>query len=108
MGTALFLIGVVAIIAFNIWVHDPELIRNQKAARRERAEVQRRQIVCRFCGVAGRVRVSDVRRKKGLSGGKATAGLLTGGASLLLVGLSRKEATRELECGNCGQRWDVV
>lgn len=66
------------------------------------------QIVCPHCQTRGQVTVRRVRRKKGVSGGKATAGLLTMGASLLAVGLSRKEGAQNLTCGNCGMSWDVA
>jgi hypothetical protein len=43
--------------------------------------------------------------KAGISGGKATGAILTGGLSLLATGLSRKHAATEANCGNCGSRW---
>jgi hypothetical protein len=45
--------------------------------------------------------------EEGVSGGKATGAVLTGGVSMLATGLSRKEGTTEMSCGNCGTRWDV-
>lgn len=66
------------------------------------------QIVCPHCQTRGQVAVRRVKRKKGVSGGKATAGLLTAGVSLLAVGLSRKEGVQNLTCGNCGMSWDVA
>lgn len=64
-------------------------------------------IVCKFCGVTGRVTVQDVDRKQGISGGKATGAVLTGGASLLVTGLSKVQGCKQLACGNCGMEWDV-
>jgi len=63
---------------------------------------------CPHCGMIGHVTVTEVDRKQGLSGGKATAGLLTGGASLFAVGLSRKQKMRHLTCSNCSMEWDVA
>jgi hypothetical protein len=65
-------------------------------------------IGCPHCGMIGHVTVTEVDRKQGLSGGKATAGLLTGGASLFAVGLSRKQKIRHLSCSNCSMEWDVA
>lgn len=64
-------------------------------------------LTCPHCNVTGQVLSGVVTRKKGISGGKATGALMTGGLSLFAVGLSRKEATRHLSCGNCGMEWDV-
>lgn len=63
-------------------------------------------LVCPHCQTAGRVTTKMVKRKKGISGGKAVGALLTGGASLLVVGLSRKERTTAATCGNCSSTWD--
>ena len=52
-------------------------------------------MVCPHCQEKGHVRTQPVTRKKGVSGGKATAALLTGGVSLLATGLSRKEQSTE-------------
>jgi hypothetical protein len=49
-------------------------------------------MICPHCGVRGNVRTKFVDRKKGVSGGKATAAVLTGGVSMLATGLSRKES----------------
>ncbi|HEY5041386.1 MAG TPA: hypothetical protein VIK53_05230 [Verrucomicrobiae bacterium] len=64
------------------------------------------EIICPHCQTRGNVRTKPVRRKKGVSGGKATAALLTGGISLLATGLSRKEHVTEAFCLNCKSRWD--
>ena len=65
------------------------------------------QVVCPHCGQSGHIRTKHVRRKKGISGGKATAALLTGGVSMLGTGLSRKESRTQMHCGNCNMRWDA-
>ena len=63
------------------------------------------QIVCPHCQTRGRVTTCDVKLKKGVSGGKAVGALMTGGLSLLAVGLSRKEDATKAECSNCGSIW---
>lgn len=65
----------------------------------------RAQMVCPHCQVRGQVRCKAVKNKKGISGGKATGALLTGGISMLATGLSRKEAATEAYCGNCRSTW---
>lgn len=62
-------------------------------------------MICPHCQTRGSVRTTHVRRKAGISGGKATAALLTGGVSLLATGLSRKEAVTQAHCAHCGARW---
>lgn len=62
-------------------------------------------IVCAQCHSVGHVTTSAVTLKKCISGGKATGAILTGGASLLVTGLSRKEVATEAKCSNCGSVW---
>lgn len=96
--------GVAGLIWFNLKMHDP-----QAGARKRQARLDAQaQILCKFCHARGSVTVQAVSRKKGISGGRATGALLTGGASMLLTGLSRREAARSLSCSNCGMRWDEV
>ncbi|MDO8307003.1 MAG: hypothetical protein Q7V58_01430 [Actinomycetota bacterium] len=47
----------------------------------------------------------SVKAKKGVSGGKATGAVLTGGISILATGLSRKEKVTEAHCSNCRTTW---
>ena len=47
----------------------------------------------------------EVMKTKGVSGGKATAALLTGGFSLLAVCLSMKETQTQVHCDNCNNTW---
>jgi hypothetical protein len=63
-------------------------------------------MICPHCGVQGKVRTKFVDRKKGISGGKATAAVMTGGISMLATGLSRKEKLTQARCDSCGNRWD--
>ena len=65
-----------------------------------------KQIVCPLCQIRGHVRTQKVKRKKGVHGGKATGALLTGGLSLFVTGLSRKENLTQAHCDNCGSTWD--
>ncbi len=62
-------------------------------------------MVCPHCQQRGFVRVRSVSRKAGISGGKATGAILTGGISLLATGLSRKETVTEASCSNCKSKW---
>lgn len=62
-------------------------------------------LVCPHCQQKGSVHTKKVTQKTGVSGGKATAAVLTGGASLLAVGLSRKQGLTEAHCTNCNSTW---
>lgn len=61
--------------------------------------------MCPYCQVWGKVHTMDITQKKGISGGKATAALLTGGISLLAVGLSGKETSTKAHCRHCNNTW---
>ena len=63
-------------------------------------------MICPHCNARGKVRTKPVDRKKGISGGKATAAVLTGGVSMLATGLSRKEHLTQARCDNCRNTWD--
>lgn len=65
------------------------------------------QIVCPHCQTRGRVTTKVIKVKRGISGGKATGAVLTGGFSLLGTGLSRKERATEARCGNCQVSWTI-
>jgi hypothetical protein len=62
-------------------------------------------MICPHCQTQGSVRTQAEARKAGVSGGKATAALLTGGTSLLLTGLSRKQQVTQAHCDNCNCTW---
>jgi len=66
-----------------------------------------KQIVCPHCGTRGFVTVKAAQVKRGVSGGKATGAVLTGGVSLLETGLSRKQSVTRAHCGNCKMSWIV-
>jgi hypothetical protein len=63
-------------------------------------------MVCPHCQSRG-VETRPVERKKGVSGGKAVAAVMTGGVSMLAVGLSREETEMRCHCPNCGTTWHV-
>lgn len=64
-----------------------------------------KEMICPHCHTKGSVRTRSVKRKAGISGGKATAALLTGGFSILATGLSRKNKVTEARCTNCKAKW---
>ena len=64
------------------------------------------EVVCPHCQVKGKVHTRRVDRKAGVSGGKATAAVLTGGLSLFATGLSRHSQVTQAYCENCRQRWE--
>lgn len=66
-----------------------------------------REIICPSCHKKGCVISRNMKRKTGISGAKATGALLTGGLSLLAVGLSKKELATELKCKNCNSIWTL-
>lgn len=63
------------------------------------------EMICPHCQAKGKIRTKYIKKKKGVSGGKATAAVLTGGISLLAVGLSRKEEITQGHCDNCSNTW---
>jgi len=65
------------------------------------------QLVCPHCQVRGKVETEGKTVKVGISGGKATAALLTGGVSLLGTGLAQKEEKTQAHCNNCNSRWII-
>ena len=62
-------------------------------------------MICPHCQAKGNVTTERVKVKKGVSGEKATAAVLTGGVSILATGLSRKEELTKAYCRNCGNVW---
>ena len=65
------------------------------------------QLKCPHCQVQGKVNPHSVKVKQGISGGKATGALLTGGLSLFATGLSRKRRAIEARCNSCGVTWTI-
>ena len=64
------------------------------------------QMICPHCQNKGGIRIKSVKRKKGVSGGKATAAILTLGITMLATGLSRKEGLTQAHCTKCNSTWD--
>lgn len=64
------------------------------------------QMICPHCHAQGQVSTSTIKRKQGISGGKATGAFLTLGWSLLATGLSRKVESTQARCANCGAVWN--
>jgi hypothetical protein len=62
-------------------------------------------LVCPHCQTKGFVSTKQIKKKKGISGAKATAAVLTLGWSLLATGLSKKDTITEAHCDNCGTTW---
>lgn len=63
------------------------------------------EMICPHCQTKGKVHTKPVTKKAGVSGGKATAAILTGGVSLLAVGLSRENDMTEAHCVKCESTW---
>lgn len=64
-------------------------------------------VICPHCQTAGHVRIRELTVKDGISGGKATGALLTGGLSVLATGLSQKQTVARAHCGWCGVTWVI-
>lgn len=99
------IIGGIIVFAIVAAIHDHKAGIPQ--ARAAALLAQRARIVCPHCQTAGKVTTKPMKVKRGISGGKATGAILTGGVSMLATGLSRKEATTQCRCGNCGMTWNV-
>jgi DNA-directed RNA polymerase subunit RPC12/RpoP len=97
-GGALIAIWILAVI---IWMTVP----SSRSSSRSMSEYNSPEIVCPHCHKRGMVNTKPVLAKKGIDGTKAAAALLTGGLSLPLAGLSRREKLTEAHCGNCGSTW---
>ncbi|MCL2541077.1 MAG: hypothetical protein FWE71_01290 [Nocardioidaceae bacterium] len=63
---------------------------------------------CPHCEAVGYITTKQVKTKQGISGGKATAAVMTMGVSMLGTGLSRKQTVTQCKCGRCGMTWHVA
>jgi uncharacterized Zn finger protein len=63
-------------------------------------------LVCPHCQTKGKVHARVLKRKRGISGAKVMWGLMTGGRSLMVTGLSRKERLTQAHCDHCGSTWE--
>lgn len=77
----------------------------KELGQRRRPGRSSRAMICPHCHVKGTVRIRNTRRNMGVHGGKLSAALLTGGASILVTGLSRKENAVKARCIRCGEQW---
>jgi hypothetical protein len=68
-------------------------------------KIQNAQMICPHCQTKGNVWTERIKMKQGISGGKATGAVLTGGLSLLAVGLSRKQKVTQATCRTCASGW---
>jgi hypothetical protein len=64
------------------------------------------QILCPQCQVKGKVITTRTKKRKGISGGRAIAMIVTGGLSLPAAGISRFDEVTEASCSNCGSKWE--
>lgn len=64
-------------------------------------------VFCPYCHEQGGITTYRGKARKGISGGKATAAIMTLGLSLVVAGLSRKESTTLAYCGWCRMEWYV-
>lgn len=94
-----FFIGSFVFIYCYFYFH-PNKNRGEKNYGELKAEV-----ICPHCHVKGKVHTKPIAKKKGISGGKATAAILTAGVSLIAVGLSREDDMTEAHCINCDSTW---
>jgi hypothetical protein len=100
------LIGaIVKIIADFIIGQTMTAAQRQNILTEEKYGITNTAMTCPHCDAVGKIRTKNVKQKKGVSGGKATAAVLTGGLSLLAVGLSRKEGATQAHCDNCNNTW---
>ncbi len=94
------------LLAFIVWV----IYMYAKSKKQTPTEFQQQQslnqnMICPHCNTKGSVTTKKVKRKQGISGGKATAAVLTCGISMLGTGLSRKQQMTEATCNHCGMSW---
>ena len=81
--------------------YNPEGLALQQEKQRA-AEIN---IICPHCRTKGSVTTQQVKKKVGISGGKATAAVMTCGLSMFATGLSRKNQVTQADCSNCGSTW---
>ena len=74
-------------------------------SKRKQGYVPKTSVVCVHCQSAGYVQVKQTKVKDGVSGGKLTAALLTGGITMLATGLSQTKKRTAMFCGKCSMEW---
>lgn len=70
-----------------------------------RTQNKSQNMICPYCQNKGTVSIYRDKVKNGISGGKLTGAILTGGLSLLATGLSRKTEVSKAQCSKCGAEW---
>lgn len=110
-----WLVIVVALVAFMIWLSNWESEEKLKRLGPLGEGITASDIsiygdpqpafVCPHCQKKGKVLTKQIKKKAGISGGKATGAILTGGISLLATGLSRKDELTQAHCVNCNSTW---
>jgi hypothetical protein len=97
-----FLVGVLRRALDPEWAAEID----HKIAEAKRAKATRdAKLFCPHCQQFGHVTTEPTTVKKGISGGKATAALLTGGVTMLATGLSQENVVTRATCANCGSTW---
>jgi hypothetical protein len=74
---------------------------------REKIKEANTGLLCPHCQIRGKISRKEIKKKKGISASKLIAAPLTGGNSLFVVGLSRKDTYTQLTCGSCKMVWVV-
>jgi len=118
MDTSFVVSAIIAVVLVALMFVGINAERSMTPEQREAARIQATQqrnltlygplnqsMICPHCQTQGTVHTKPVRQKKGISGGKTTAALLTGGLSLLATGLSRKETLTRAYCDSCNNIW---
>jgi len=65
-----------------------------------------RNLACPYCQTKGMILVKPMKIKSGISGAKAGGGLMTGGISLLITGISSKKSANQAHCKKCSTTWN--
>ena len=120
-AAAFWVIVVLVVLALIYWQYVKHKRFQQMSPQEQAQELARRQAqratiqygptnpvpVCPHCQTKGSVRTKAVTLNKGISGGKATGAVLTGGLSVLATGLSRKEGHTQAHCDHCNLTWHI-
>ena len=64
-------------------------------------------LVCPHCQTKGNVTTQMTIRKGSTSATKIVSGILTGGLSFLVTGISKKHMITEAYCLNCDTKWII-
>lgn len=107
--------GGILILGLIIWIANVGNKQKEEKARRDSLTPDQRSsedygplnlsMICPHCQTKGRIRTKPIERKAGISGGKATAAVLTAGLSLPATGLSRTEGVTQAHCEECNNTW---